>query len=68
MINTKICVTLIAIAIFISGCSSNQKKYLKKLPDIPSDWSSVYEGNENSNGWVSNFKDETLHGLIKEAL
>ena len=68
MINIRICTLVIAITLFISGCSSNQKKYLKKLPDIPSNWSSVYAGNENSNGWVSEFKDETLYGLIKEAL
>ena len=68
MINTRICTLVIAITLFINGCSSNQKKYLKKLPDIPSNWSSIYEGNDNSNGWVSEFKDETLYGLIKEAL
>ena len=68
MINIRICTLVVAITFFISGCSSNQKKYLKKLPDIPSNWSSIYEGDDNSNGWVSEFKDETLYGLIKEAL
>ena len=68
MINIRICSLLVAIALFIGGCSSNQKKYLKKLPEVPSNWSSIYEGDENSSGWVSEFKDEALYGLIKEAL
>jgi len=68
MINMRICTLVVAITLFIGGCSSNQKKYLKKLPEVPSNWSSIYEGDENSSGWVSEFKDEALYGLIKEAL
>ena len=46
----------------------NKKKYIEKLPDIPSSWSSIYEGLENTNGWINSFEDEMLYALINEAL
>ena len=39
MLNKKVYITLIVFAIFLSGCSSNQKKYLQQLPDVPENWS-----------------------------
>lgn len=68
MLNKKVYITLIVFAIFLSGCSSNQKKYLQQLPDVPENWSTLYSGDSNSRGWINEFNDKTLFGLVREAL
>ena len=68
MLNKKVYITLIVFAIFLSGCSSNQKKYLQQLPDVPENWSTLYSGDSNSRGWINEFNDKTLFGLVRDCL
>ena len=68
MINKNLKILFISLSLIITGCASNKKKYIERLPDIPSNWSSIYEGLENSNGWIDSFEDQRLYTLINEAL
>jgi len=68
MISKNLKILLISLSLIITGCASNKKRYIEKLPDIPSSWSSIYEGLENTNGWINSFEDEMLYALINEAL
>ena len=68
MINKNLKILFISLSLIITGCASNKKKYIERLPDIPSNWSSIYEGLENSNGWIDSFEAQRLYMLINEAL
>ncbi len=54
--------------LLLVGCSSTKEKYEKKLPSLPSDWSSSYQSMREINGWAKTFNDEELLKLISEAL
>ena len=68
MINKNLKILFISLSLIITGCASNKKKYIERLPDIPSNWSSIYEGLENTSGWINSFEDQRLYKLINEAL
>ncbi len=68
MENKNLKILIVSLCLISTSCASNKKKYIEKLPDIPSGWSTIYEGLEDSDGWVNSFKDLSLYNLINEAL